>query len=140
VAVTSRAASGLELLDRARATLVEACVAEAAPARHGSAELAARRAAAALVAAAPARRGAGRPHDPWAVAAVLAPELAEEAAYFAAAAVRRAAVEAGRGRVSVREADDLLRAAEGFVDRVAARLGVPVRHDPSTRLAPIRSA
>jgi hypothetical protein len=136
----SRAASGLDLLDRARATLLEACAAEAAPARHSAAERAARLAAAALVAAAPARRGAGRPHDPWAVAAALAPELVEEVAYFAAAGVRRAAVEAGRARVSVREADDLLRAAEGFLDLVAARLGLPVRHDLSARLAPIRSA
>ncbi|HYN29583.1 MAG TPA: SAV_6107 family HEPN domain-containing protein, partial [Dermatophilaceae bacterium] len=100
----------------------------------------ARCAAAALVATAPARRGAGRPHDPWTAAAALAPELAEEAAYFAVAGGRRVAVEAGRARVSVREADDLLRAAEGFVDLVAARLGLPVHHDGSTRLAPIRSA
>ena len=56
---------------------------------------------------------------------MVAPELNEWAAYFAAGAARRAAAEAGIPRVvSAREADDLLRAAEQFTAVVEVALGL----------------
>jgi hypothetical protein len=56
----------------------------------------------------------------------VAPELDEWAAFFAATASRRAAVEAGRGdAIGSRDADDLLRDAEAFHHVVEAALGLP---------------
>lgn len=149
----SHAASALDLLDRAHETLVAAYAAESAPSRYLAAELAARCAAAALVASAAARGGwgAGRsgsggaldgsgPRDLWVLAVAAAPDLAEWAGYLGAVTVRCAAVGSGATRVSVREADDLVRGAEGFVDLVMLRLGLPVRHDVPHRLVPARSA
>jgi hypothetical protein len=49
-------------------------------------------------------------------------------------------VESGRIRVSVREADDLLRDAEAFLARAELVIGLPARVDPTPRLAPVRSA
>ena len=61
---------------------------------------------------------------------MVAPELSEWAAFFAAGATKRAAAEAGIPRVvSAREADDLLRAAEQFVSLVEVALGVA--HQPA---------
>jgi hypothetical protein len=48
-------------------------------------------------------------------------------------------VETGLVRVTAREADDLLRDAETFVDLAARRLGVPTAQRPQ-RLVPVRSA
>ena len=143
----SHAATTLDLLDRAREAVTSGYAAPSASARYLAASLAALRAGAALVAARSATRpGAGLasggdgPHDVWALTARVAPELAEWAAFFAAGAPRRAAVEAGRGeQVGSREADDLLRDAETFVDLSAGRLGVPSAHRPR-RLVPVRSA
>jgi hypothetical protein len=56
---------------------------------------------------------------------LLAPELAEWSAFFAAISATRAAVEAGASRlVTARQADDLVRQAGtflGLVERVVAR-------------------
>ena len=61
----------------------------------------------------------------WDLLALVAPELSEWAAYFAASAAKRAAAEAGIPRVvSVREADDLIRAAASFVAVVELALGL----------------
>ena len=93
----------------------------------------------------PARPGAGLasggdgPHDVWALTARVAPELTEWAQRFAAATGQRVGVETGLVRVTAREADDLLRDAETFVDLAAGRLGVPSVHRPR-RLVPVRSA
>jgi hypothetical protein len=60
---------------------------------------------------------------------MVAPELAEWAAFFAAGAAKRAAAEAGIQRVvSTREADDMLRDAERFLAVVETGLGKP--HQP----------
>ncbi len=65
----------------------------------------------------------------WDVLPRVAPELGEWAAFFAATASRRAAVEAGRGEtITAREAGDLLREAESFHQVVAAALRLP--HQP----------
>ncbi|MCL2781021.1 MAG: SAV_6107 family HEPN domain-containing protein [Actinomycetia bacterium] len=104
------------LLDQARAVLAEASAAGGAE-RFRLAHLAALRTSAAVFAerARPAARRR-KLCSAWALIERLAPEYAEWAAYFAAAAGKRAAVEAGAfGAVSAREADDQLRAAQQFL-------------------------
>jgi SAV_6107-like HEPN len=142
----SHAATTLDLLDRAREAVTSGYAAPSAPARYLAASLGALRAGAALVAARSATHpGAGLasggdgPHDVWALTARVAPELTEWAQRFAAATGQRVGVETGLVRVSAREADDLLRDAETFVDLTAGRLGVPSVHRPR-RLVPVRSA
>lgn len=138
------AAAALDLLDRSREALADGYTATRASQRYLSASLAALRAAAGLLAATPGGRmttrhpGAG-PHDVWALTAGAAPELAEWAQRFAAVTGQRVGVETGLVRVAAREADDLLRDAETFVDLVAGRLGLPSA-PPARRLAPVRSA
>jgi hypothetical protein len=132
-------ATGLDLLDRARDSLLGAMTASTAGERYVAAHLAALRSAAAVLAVRgrPTRRG--RPRSVWEVLPVVAPELAEWAAFFDAGAARRAAVEAGRDEVvSTREADDLLRDAERFLLLVESALGLP-RQDvlPSGGLLPL---
>ncbi|MBM6404015.1 hypothetical protein JQN72_07140 [Phycicoccus sp. CSK15P-2] len=136
------AATTLDLLDRARDALTSGYAANAASARYLAASMAALRSAAALLAARPAvRDGSGPgPHDVWALTARSAPELAEWAQRFAAVTGQRVGVETGLVRVTAREADDLLRDAETFVDLVAVRLGVPALHPAARRLAPVRTA
>jgi HEPN superfamily protein len=142
----SHAATTLDLLDRARESLTSGYAASAASARYLAASLAALRAGAAVVAARSATspgaglasRGDG-PHDVWALTARVAPELTEWAQRFSAATGQRVGVETGLVRVTAREADDLLRDAETFVDLTADRLGVPSVHRPR-RLVPVRSA
>ena len=141
----SHAATTLDLLDRSRESLTSGYAASAASARYLAASLAALRAGAAVVAARsasppgrgsppgrrPARRlGAHRPGRPGAH---------RVGAAFAAATGQRVGVETGLVRVTAREADDLLRDAETFVDLAAGRLGVPSAHRPR-RLVPVRSA
>lgn len=118
--------ASLELLDRARAGLLTAATAERAGERYVAAHLSALRAAAAMLATRgrPSGRGAG-PRSVWSVLPQVAPALTEWAAFFAAGADRRAAVEAGRIEViPVREADDELRAAETFIELVESALGL----------------
>ncbi|MGL5860197.1 MAG: SAV_6107 family HEPN domain-containing protein [Phycicoccus sp.] len=138
------ATTTLELLDRAREAVAAGYTSTAASRRYLAASLAALRAAAALLAGAPAgsvpRLTAGSgPHDVWGLAAAAAPELTAWAERFALGTGRRVAVETGLVRISPREADDLLRDAETFVDLVAACLGVPWTR-PGHRLVPARSA
>lgn len=117
-----------ELLALARLGLAEAARTRADGLRYATAHLAALRAAAAVLAARarpePGRRN--RLTSVWALLAVVAPELGEWATFFAAGASKRAAAEAGIPRaVTPREADDLARAAEQFVEVVAGSLGLP---------------
>jgi hypothetical protein len=61
----------------------------------------------------------------WSLLAAVAPEFGEWAAYFATGASKRAAAEAGIPRaVTAGEADDLVRAADEFVNLVAGTLGL----------------
>jgi hypothetical protein len=147
---TSRApvaSTSLDLLDRSRASLLEACRTSDASERYVEAHLGALRAAAALLAARSLPSGAGssssgrairtsttrsRPRSVWELLPRVAPELTEWAAFFAASARRRAAIERG-GRIGARESDDLLRQAENFLEIVQDLLGLP-RDDT---LAPI---
>jgi SAV_6107-like HEPN len=119
--------SPAELLAISRSGLAEASRTPADGLRYATAHLAALRAAAAVLAALarPEPRRRSRLTSVWALLAVVAPELGEWAAFFAAGASKRAAAEAGIPRaVTAREADDLARAAEQFVEVVAAALGM----------------
>ncbi|HEY0816910.1 MAG TPA: SAV_6107 family HEPN domain-containing protein [Pseudonocardia sp.] len=117
-APTPRAA--LALLRQAADGLTEAHRAPEPLLRYPAAYLAALRAGAAVLAlrARPApRRGASR--SVWQLLAEVAPELGEWAAYFASCSATRAAAEAGIQRlVGQRDADDLVRQAEQFLDLV----------------------
>ncbi|CAI7977940.1 SAV_6107 family HEPN domain-containing protein [Parafrankia sp. BMG5.11] len=116
-----------ELLTSARRGLAEAAFTRPAAERYALAHLAALRAAAAVLAARaqprPGRRG--RPVSAWRLLALVAPELEEWSAFFAAGAGRRAAAEAGLAVVTTRDADDLVRQVEIFLGLVEAALGVP---------------
>lgn len=109
------------------------CLAAAAGAvrpidRYAAAHLAALRGASAVLAvrAQPISGRRRRPATAWELLVVVAPELSEWAAFFAAGAAKRAAAQAGLTRaVTIREADDLLRDAATFVALVAAMLDVP---------------
>lgn len=130
------AAPALALLEQSRQCLAEAYAAELAAARYLTSQDAAMRAAAALVAGS-SRRGRSR-QDLWPLLASQAPELGEWADFFALAAVRREQIESRTARVSVREADDLLRAAETFVEAVTVTLGMPRGERAARRLAAAR--
>jgi SAV_6107-like HEPN len=124
--------AAVELLERSRVGLFAAARSVHAGERYVTAHLSALRAAAAVLAtrSRPSRRSSG-PRSVWEVLPRIAPELTEWAAFFAAGADRRAALEAGRiETVPVREADDQLRAAETFVALVESGLGL----DSSDRL------
>lgn len=110
-------------LTAAAAALAEAELAEQPAQRFLLAHLAALRVAAVVLACRASGRGSTRPRDVWQVLAEVAPEYAEWAGFFASSALKRRAVQAGEGAlVSAREADDLVRDAGIFRDRVARRL------------------
>ncbi len=137
----SQAATTLALFERAHEAILLACAAESVAGRLHAAELAAQRGAAAVIAArADGRWRSAGPIALWEATAAAAPELGEWTQYFAAVTRRRQLVESGRVRMTVREADDLVRDAEAFLDRVAGVLGLPWTHDGAPRLAPVRSA
>jgi hypothetical protein len=106
----------VQLLGAARDEL-RAAQAEGDPAeRFRSAHLGALRAAAAVLALRARARRSSRPTDAWTLLASVTPEYGEWAAFFAAHSATRSAVEAGvRGRVSQRDADDMVRQADMFL-------------------------
>lgn len=121
--------SQLDLLDRSRHSLLMACQSTDTTTRHRHAQLAALRAAASMLAT---RRGHRRsslraevtgPHSLWQLLPSLAPELAEWAGFFEAVTTRSGSTTP----VSAREADDLLRQAEIFLDLVCRHLGLPAQ-------------
>ena len=117
--------AALDLLDRAHDGFLAARRATSPGDRYVTAHLAALRAAAAVLAVRGRPRRPGGTLNVWQVLPRVAPELGEWAAFFAAGAARRAAVEAGRADVvTAREADDLLRDAETFLHLVTGCLGV----------------
>lgn len=120
-----------ELLLMARRGLLEALETRADGQRYATAHLAALRAAAAVLAArarpTPQRRG--RPTSVWVLLTVVAPEMSEWAAYFAASAAKRSAAEAGIPRtVTAAEADDLVDDTRRFIEMVEISLDLP--HQP----------
>jgi SAV_6107-like HEPN len=127
IAAAPTARSALALLRQAADGLAEAHREPDPLQRYPLAYLAALRAAAAVLAVRttpqPRRRST---RNVWQLLAVVAPELAEWAAFFASCSDTRAAAEAGISRlVGRREADDLLRQSEQFVGLVGTV--VPLR-------------
>lgn len=124
-ATPSTPAASLQLdLHRARTVLVEAEQSCHPGERYLAAHLGALRVAAVVLAlrARPGRRGS-RPRNAWVLLAEVAPELGEWAAFFAATEGKREAVRAGAAAiVSAREADDLVRDAQTFLDLVERAL------------------
>lgn len=122
---TSRG-SAFSLLAQARTVLADATRATEPGERFRLAHLSALRTAAAVSAQrgrpASARR---RLMNVWVLLERVAPEHAEWAAYFAAGASVRAAIEAGAvSAVSARAADDQLRSATEFLALVEESLGL----------------
>lgn len=107
------------LLRRSDEELVAAQLAGDPGERFVHAHLAALRAGAAVLELAPRPSRRARPRPVWDLVADAAPALAPQAAWFAAGAALRAAVEAGRaGEVPVERAESALAAAEDFQDAV----------------------
>lgn len=120
--------SALALLRQARTVLADAVATRESGERFRLAHLAALRVAAAVVASR-ARPAATRRRlvSVWLVLERAAPEYADWAAYFAAGAAQRAAVEAGSlSAVSERDADDQVRAAGEFLALAESALGLLV--------------
>lgn len=115
--------ASLELLASA-VSEVEVAIVEPVPARkYVQARLVAVRAAAAVLAARARPTAARGPRNVWSVLPGIAPELGEWAVFFAAGAGKQAAVEAGLEQVvTAREADDLVRDANSFLDLVVSYL------------------
>lgn len=132
------AAAALELVERARADLLEACHSRGVAERYHQSQLAAMRAAAALVSARVRGGWQPGPQSLWDLLPGVAPELGEWADFFALTTARTLrsrplsttastpASAPASAPVSAREADDLLRQAEVFVDLVCRALGLPV--------------
>lgn len=111
-------AAALGLLRQAAFGLAEAERLADPSRRYAEAHLAALRAGAAVLAvrAQPTRRRRGG-RSVWQLVSVVAPELSEWAAFFAACSATRAAAEAGITRlVTERAADDLVRQAGQFIE------------------------
>lgn len=126
----------LDLVERTRVGLLQACHAETAEDRFRLAHLAALRAAAAVLAADARRSPRSGPRNVWALLPRVAPELAEWAQFFAGTARRRSRVESGELLVSTREADDLVRQVEAFLELVLAHLGLPMVESFTACVAP----
>jgi hypothetical protein len=125
-AIQAPRGSAADLLHQARIVLDEARLTSDAGERFRLAHLSALRAGAAVLALRGRPAATRRRLVPiWALLAKMAPEHADWAAFFAAGAAVRAAVEAGAASaVSPRAADDQVRAAEEFLAIVADSAGM----------------
>ncbi len=117
--------AALELLDRSAEGLRLAERCDDAGERFVAAHLSALRAAAAVLAVRGRPKRTSGALNVWQVLPRVAPELGEWAAFFAAGAPKRSAIEAGREHVvTTRQADDLVRDSTTFAGIVAESLGV----------------
>ena len=121
-----RVRAAMDLFDLATHGLAAAAQQPRAELRFTASHLAALRAAAAVVAAQSPSSGQRRISSVWRLLAREAPELAEWAAFFELGTSKRAAVANGSVTVTTREADDLLRDAVTFAERVGYSLGLQV--------------
>lgn len=128
----------LELVDRARESLLDACHSAVSTDRYVSAQLGALRAATALLASRPAVGRRSGPRDVWTVLAEGTPELREWSEFFALTSVRGALATRGRAHPTTREADDLVRQAEMFLELILARLGLPMQTALPECASPLR--
>lgn len=126
-----------DLLGRSRAALVEACSATTTSERYARAQLAALRAAAALLAQVAPRSLGSRPRSAWEALARQRPEFGEWASFFTECGKRSAVAQGGGAGVSVREADDLVRQAQLFLDAVLVHVGLPAADASALRLTPV---
>lgn len=126
-------ATAVELMTRADAELLAAQFSAEAGERFVHAHLASLRAAAAVLAVRGRPTGRRAVRTVWEMLAVVAPEVAGWSAYFAAGAAGRRAVEAGRtDAVDAARAEEVLCAAEDFLDEVRALLDAgPVTATPA---------
>lgn len=110
----------LELLSLARRGLAEARATEAYSLSYAAAHLAALRAAAAVLAARarPAPTGRRRITSVWVLLTMVAPELSDWAAFFAAGAAKRSAAESGIAVVTAEEADSIIFHAARFIEEI----------------------
>ena len=116
-------ATAIHLMVRADAELMAAQFSSEAGERFVHAHLAGLRAAAAVLAVRGRPTGRRALRTVWEMLAAVAPEVETWAAYFAAGAASRRAVEAGRSdAVDAARAEEVLCAAEDFVDAVRALL------------------
>jgi hypothetical protein len=116
--------AGKDLLRTALIALDDAYQATAPADRYVAAHVAALRAGAALLATRAKPTRSSRIRSVWQMVPTIAPELGEWCAYFDAIGRRRIFVEIGREHVTQRQADDLVRDAEAFLEQIAAILGV----------------
>ncbi len=112
----------LDLLARSEAELLASTVAQDPSEAFVHAHLAALRAGAALVQARGRPGPRSRARTVWDMVTRAAPDLAEYAAYFAANAATRSAVEAGRTVVEQARAHRAATVAEQFLDAVRGLL------------------
>jgi len=126
--------AGRELLRTAVIALDDAYQAATPAERYVAAHIAALRAGAALLATRARPSRSSRIRSVWQMVPTIAPELGEWCAYFDVIGRRRVFVEIGREPVSQRQADDLVRDAEAFLEQIAGILevGLPI---PSWRTA-----
>ncbi|MBO1755342.1 SAV_6107 family HEPN domain-containing protein [Allobranchiibius sp. CTAmp26] len=128
----------LELVDRARDALLDACHSSGASERYALAQLGALRAATALMASRPPARRRPVRRDVWTTLVAGAPELAEWGEFFSLTSARGASAERGRAHLTSREADDLVRQAEMFLELVLSRLGLPMYTPLPGYVSPLR--
>ncbi|WP_243757723.1 SAV_6107 family HEPN domain-containing protein [Allobranchiibius sp. GilTou38] len=128
----------LELVDRAREALLEACHSNGTTERYALAQLGALRAATALVANRISTRRRSARRDVWTTLVAGVPELTEWAEFFALTSARGASAERGRAHLTAREADDLVRQAEMFLELVLSRLGLPMYTPLPGYVSPLR--
>lgn len=136
---TPPVSSVLELLERAWEGLLEACHSSTPTQRYEQAHLASLRAASALIAARISATRWSRPRSVWELLPAVAPELTEWAIFYSISGRKR--LQFGQPNASVvtsREADDLLRQSERFLELVRALLHLPSASALPTGLAVTR--
>jgi hypothetical protein len=127
--MTALTSASRDLLRTAVIGLDDAYQAQTPEQRFIAAHLSALRAGAALLAVKAKPSRSSRIRSVWLMVPGIAPELGEWCAYFDAIGKRRVFIEIGREQVTQRQADDLMRDAEAFLDQISRILNVslPIR-------------
>jgi hypothetical protein len=116
--------TAVDLMTRADAELLAAQFSSEPGERFVHAHLAGLRAAAAVLAVRGRPTGRRAPRTAWEMLSAVAPEVESWSAYFAAGAGLRRAVDAGRpDAVDEARAEEVLCAAEDFIDEVRTLIG-----------------
>lgn len=135
MAATPLTRAGKDLLRTALIALDDAYQAPTPGQRYVAAHVAALRAGAALLAVGAKPTRSPRIRSVWELVPSAAPELLEWCNYFQVIGRRRVFVEIGREYVTARQADDLVRDAESFMEQIAGILGVGLPIPSSWRTA-----